>query len=68
MTAHSIAGPTLHLKLDVIVRPRDPQTTAGPTDPAREIGKRLALEVGLAAQCLCGDDCEVVVEREIAVL
>lgn len=67
MTTPALAGRILHLKLDVIVRPRDRHAATGETDGAMAIGERLALETGLAAQRLGGDDCEVVVAREIVV-
>lgn len=63
----SIDGRTLHLKLDLVAAPRDPRVEAGCTDAAMEVGKRLALELGLLAQRLVGDGYSVTVDREMVV-
>lgn len=52
------------MKLDLTVS-GDKDTPIGETDAAIDLGRRIALEAGRAAERLAGPGCRVVVEREI---
>ncbi|MDP3425479.1 MAG: hypothetical protein Q8S32_17195 [Burkholderiaceae bacterium] len=65
-TADPLDGRILHLQIDILLSPRT-DSSVGHTDPAADIGKRIALEAGLIAKRLGGDGCDVVVERQITV-
>ncbi len=60
----TLDGRTLRLKLDVTVRP-PAGAELGETDAAVDVGKKIALEVGLLAQRIAPPGSTVEVERQI---
>lgn len=59
-------GRTLHLKVDVVVAPKG-ECVTGTTDRAKDVGERLALELGMLAQRLAGEGYKVTVEPKIII-
>lgn len=66
-TADPLDGRRLVLKLVLVVDPPE-ASEVGHTDAAIRLGQRIALEAGLLARRLCGEQCTVEADRSITVI